>query len=322
MSVKDESLTYFSNLPKTFSSTAGTNLEKPRPEFEYRQKFVNYEVNNENLHRAIRDITLPFECLRHFDDKTKANRRSLSPLKFFEYKTDAELKKNALAAKQDSESGEVLKFKGILATIRMTVGRKREKRQSLAKIPDLIAENLEGMTCETYFSLSTNITNILWLFYDASRKYNEMKTHRLGSDDKKSLIFDFSKLTNVFERIFYEAYFKLGKPTFQSLSGPNFVNFLKWRSICHSGPFLDTTTNEQKVAVFVMGQFEILKVFNFGQPLHGLYRFDKDTFKNLKKFEPLPIWYYNTPNVIDEDRCKIKKVIEDVERTHFIENYI
>ena len=322
MSVKDECLTYFSNLPKTFSSTAATNLEKPRPEFEFRQKFINYEVNIANLHRAIRDITLPFECLRHFDDKQKANRRSLSPLKFFEYKTDAELKKSSLAATQDSESEEVLKFKGILATIRMAVGRKREKRQSLANIPDMMAENLDEMTCETYFSLSTNISNILWLFYDASQKYHELKTHRLGNDDKKSLIFDFSRLTYVFEKIFYEAYFKLGKPTFKSLSGPDFVNFLKWRSICHSGPFLDTTTNPPKVAVYVMGQFEILKVFNFGQPLHGLYLYDKETFKNVKKLEPLPIWYYNTPKIIDEDQTKLNKVIQDVERTHFIENYV
>ena len=322
MSVKDDSLTYFSNLPKTFSSTAEKNLEKPRPKFEFRQKFINYEVNNDNLHRAIRDITFPFECLRHFDDKQKANRRSLSPLKFFEYKTDAELKKSTLAASQDSDSGEVLKFKGILATIRMTIGRKREKRQSLANIPDIMAENLERMTCETYFSLCTNISNILWLFYDAARKYHELKTHRLEGDDKESFIFDFSKLTTVFEKIFYEAYFKLGKPTFKSLSGPKFVDFLKWRSICHSGPYLDTTTSRQKVAVFVMGQFEILKVFNFGQPLHGLYLFDKETFKNLTKLEPLPIWYYNTPKIIYEERSEIMKVIKDVENTNFIENYI
>ena len=70
------------------------------------------------------------------------------------------------------------------------------------------------------------------------------------------------------------------------------------------------------VAVYVMGQYECLKIFNFGKPLHGLYLFEADEFKNWsKKFETLPIWFLNPPEIITND---IQKLVSGFERQTFI----
>ena len=307
MSIKDDSLTFFSRIPRPtfFNDKVGHEGASQEKKSNNRQKFVTYQVTHENLHRAIRDLQMPLDLLRHFDENLKSNRRYLAPLKYFGFKTDAEIRKNLFTTQPESESPEVENFKGVLASMRMVITRKREKGKSLATIPDLLAEHLHEMNCETYFNLSRNISNILWLFSDAARKYNDSKSRKLSKCEPEPVIYDFTKLSQVFENIFYEGFLKLGEPDFTKLSGASFLNFLKWRSICHCGPFLDQTGtfrektgDQESVAIYVMGQFESLKIFNFGKPLHGLYLFEPSSFRNSKKFEPLPQWFLNAPTII------------------------
>ena len=255
-----------------------------------RQKFINYEVTNENLHLAIRDLQLPFEMLRHFDETRKNNRKFLAPLKYFGFK--AEQEEAHTIFNPENGSDEITNFKAKVAALQMKIRRKREKHQCLADFPDNIAENLLGMSCDTFYSLSKNIFNLLWLFSEAVK-------HNHNYLVNKNIAYNMSELSNVFEEIFYEGYKKLGEPNVGQLSGPNFLSFLKWRNICHSGPFLNNygIPKDQTVAIYVFGQFECLKIFNSGKPLVGLYNFETKAFRNYTKFEPLPFWFLNPPQL-------------------------
>ena len=266
-----------------------SRIEQIKMEPQLRLKFINYEVTNENLHLAIRDLQLPFEMLRHFDEKRKANRKFLAPLKCFGFKTEQEEAQTIFNPENCND--ETLNFKAKIAALQMKIRRKKEKHQSLANIADNIAENFMGMSCEIFYSLSTNIFNLLWLFADA------VKTFHNFLEPKKS-VYNLWELSSVFEDIFYEGYKKLGQPNVGQLSGPNFLNLLKWRNICYSGPFLNISegVKQPTVAIYVAGQFECLKIFNGGKPLHGLFNFETKAFRNFEKFEPLPLWYLNPQN--------------------------
>ena len=265
-----------------------TDLIKLEP---VRLKFINYEVTNENLHLAIRDLQLPFEMLRHFDEKRKANRKFLAPLKYFGFKTE---KEEAQTIFNPENSGdEILNFKAKIIALQMKIRRKKEKHQNVSNIADNIAENLVGMTCETYYSLSTNISNLLWLFADAVKNFHNFL-------EPKKTVYNLCELSNVFEDIFYEGFKKLGEPNVGQLSGPNFLSFLKWRNICHDGPFLNNFGDPRPtVAINVFGKFECLKIFNLGKPLMGLFQFETKAFRNSENFEPLPFWYLNPPELLE-----------------------
>ena len=300
MSVRDtESFKFFSSLPRPifFKEKMDVPDSMPISNTQNRKKFLDYEVNSDNLHRAIRDLTFPFEILKHFDEKRKANRKLIPPLKFFSRNEEA--RSNMFSFYSDNENAEVTRYKGKLADLQMAIHRRREKGESLVGMPDIIAENLRGMTCDTYFMISRNISNVLWLFSDAVRKYHFLKNLRQRrNSDNFPTVYNLVGLSETFETIFYGGYEKMGQPDFRQLSGPNFLNFLKWRSICHSGPFLDESGGCKKVAIYVLGQFECLKIFNSGQPLHGLYYFEANEFKNSHKFESLPSWFLNSPKIV------------------------
>ena len=89
MSERSENLTFFSKLPRPIScqeNLAKGKITTPK----IRQKLVPYEVTSHNLHRAIRDIQFPFDCLRHFDQTKKSKIKFLAPLKLFGYKNNSE----------------------------------------------------------------------------------------------------------------------------------------------------------------------------------------------------------------------------------------
>lgn len=302
------SLTFEKKMDKNPKNAQGDSIRQTGVKF----KFVPYEVSNENISHATRDLLLPFQFLRHFDENRKSNRKILSPLRFFGLKTDVEMRRTLFNTEQESD--EVLKFKCKLAEIQMLISRYREKGLTLSTIPDLLAESLQGMSCETYYSLERNISNVLWHFSDSVRKYQDAKFRR--QSDRTKTFYNFSNLTDVFEQIFYSGYVALEEPKFGSLSGSNFVNFLKWRNIAHCGPYIHKNQSKVYVAVYVIGQYSALQIFNSGKPLHGLYMFETTGFKNCAKFEPLPAWFLYRPYVVyhnlnentstfDETRCVV-----------------
>ena len=319
MCERSESMSYFSSLPKPLTFLDLENLAQEKMQLQkIRHKFVTYEVTSENMHRAIHDLRMPIEILRHFDEKRKSNSKFLAPLSFFGFKSAkvAEPPKTIFNSGSSLERPESMKFKGKIADLQMVISRKKEKGQNLATIPEIIAENLQGMDCETYFDLSRNISNLLWYLTEADRCYHDLKTKRqLKHSDQKPTVYDFATLSEVFENIFYDGYKKLSEPDFSQLSGSNFLNFLKWRSICHAGPYLYKSGNRENVAIYVMGQFECLKIFNFGRPLHGLYLFETKDFKNPTNYAPLPAWFLDNPAIIDHD---MEKMISDFKRESYV----
>ena len=315
MSERSENLTFFSKLPRPISCQGNLATEKITTP-KIRQKLVSYEVTSYNLHRAIRDIQFPFDCLRHFDETKKSKIKFLAPLKLFGYKNSSEARETIF---NSNECPDVTRYKSKILDLHSHMLRKKEKGQSFCNIPEKIAENFKGMTCETYFSLSRNISNLLWLLIESDRRYHEMKNKRtLRQSENSPTIYNFQPLSEIFETIFYSAYKKLGFPDFTQLNGYQFLNFLKWRSVCYTGPFLTKIENHEKVAIYVMGQFSGLKLFNCGEPLHGLYLFDNLDFKNSHKFENLPPWFMNTPKIakngidktfFDSDNCQLETFI-------------
>ena len=322
MCERNASMSFFSSAPRPLTldeleNFVGGSVEEG-PTTKIRHKFVPYEVTNENIHNSIRDLQMPFELLRHFDEKRKANTKFLAPLKYFGLKVGVDPKRNTIFnSVPDQETSEAARFKGKIRDLLMVLNRKKEKRQSLTSIPDLLAENLEGMSCETYFDISRDIWNFCWHFEQGTKRAQELKTRPFRQTEAAPTVYNFVKLSEVFENIFYDGFKKIGEPDFSQLSGPNFVNFLKWRGISHSGPFMHKFGSKAaSVAVYVMGQYECLKIFNFGKPLHGLYLFEADEFKNWsKKFETLPIWFLNPPEIITND---IQKLVSGFERQTFI----
>ena len=294
MSRRDrENFTYFSSRPKIKLDQI---LETPTKKIK--QKFIDYKVTSDNLHVAIRDLTMPFDILRHFDENKKPNRKFLAPLKgYFGFKSNGEIKKTEFSYFSGGDDNETIGIRENLMSVQLRIKRLKEKGGCPVNIPHHIAKSLNGVNSENYFSVCRLISNTFWSFSDAVREYDS-KSGKNHNEELK-IFYDFSHLSQIFENIFYEAYTKLGEPNFSSLTGQNFLNFLAWRNICHTGPFLDESDQNKKVAIYVMGQFEILKIFNFGTPVHGLFMFHAEEFRNWKKFEPLPKWFSNLPKVVD-----------------------
>ena len=268
-------------------------MELDAPREPPRIKFVGSEVqvNSSTVPRTLKNLIMPFEILRHFDDLKKSNRRNLSPLKFFEFRTGSEVKKTIFDTTDDPENPELVQFKAKIASLKLLINRKKEKGQSVQHIPDMIAENLEGMSCKTFYSLWNYITNLLWLFADASRMA-QLMYHRLRPSHGIKLVYDFKKLSDVFENIFYEGYAKMGKPNFSQLSGSSFLNFLRWRSIPHNGPFLNKFETGENVLIHVSSHLKCCEIFNSGKPLWGIAKFDAKDFKNSDSFESAPSWIF------------------------------
>ena len=114
MSVRDtDTLDFFSNSLKKLNfektETRKDAIEPQRP--TQIQKFVPYEVHNDNLIHAVRDLTSPFEILRHFDQDRKSNRKFLAPLRFFGFKTGPDVKKTIFNSHAEDESDGIVKFK-------------------------------------------------------------------------------------------------------------------------------------------------------------------------------------------------------------------
>ena len=314
MSVRDtETLDFFSNSLKKLNFEKEETKDATEPQRPTQiQKFVPYEVHNDNLIHAIRDLTSPFEILRHFDQDRKSNRKFLAPLRFFGFKTGADVKKTIFNSNAEDENDGIVKFKCKLADVQMFIARRREKGQNLLGIPDIIAESLKGMSIEDYYNLSRNISNLLWLFSDAVRKYQDFKYRCLN--DKSRTVYDFCNLSTAFEKIFEQGFNALERPNFAQLSGPNFNNFLKWRSVTHAGPYLYKSLGRTYVVIYVLGQYSHLSIFNCDQPLHGLYMFDASEFKHSQKFEPLPNWFLYRPNVIFRNSDKFSSTFDQSTR--------
>ena len=296
----DETLTYFSGTPKPmlFTDKIQKEIEDDDNRIKAQKfKFIEYDVQLENLWRAHRDLKMPFELL-----------------KFFQHKIDHSSSDNN--SKTTVCKSDWYKLKARLIEIELLILRKKEKGLSLSAIPNLMGEFLDQVDFFMFLEISEEFFSVFQKWIDAV-KYNQTEPRRkfrfYSKPRPKS--FDFYKLSKSLERIFSVGYDFLGNPVYSQLTGCEFLEFLRKFDVDFAGPFKTVFNGEKLATIFVLSKFKCISFFNRHEPLFGLYNFSANSLPFFKNFDEVPNWFLKPPAIAN---FEIDKLISNFQKTSVV----
>ena len=310
MSSRDRKMSFFGALPKPLNFENKRETERiglSNPAFEMKEsvqslnkeensaediKFINYEITLENLNQVCRDLSLPFDFLLYFYQRKN--------IKYSE--TD-----------QQDNYQMIIEKKAKLAEIQLQILYRVEKRQPLSNIPNVFAKFLAELDYNLFSKICQSFMNVVWTWVEAIQKSKPRRVVKKFYSTPNRKTFCLEKMIKCLEKLFFEGYESLQKPSFMELGYIQFLDFLKTHSISFSGPFESNFNGQKLISIFVVSNYNALRFFNHNSPLFGIFEFEPIT--NKENFEQIPKWFLDPPAI---NNFAIDSMLSNFERISFV----